>query len=795
VSADDLTVVVANRDVGTITVFAADYQGLQPELTPRAELSVGGEPWQVVIDGCGSRAYVIARSEQKVIAIDGLDSVPMVVGEVAVGSEPTGLVLSPNNTQLFVANWVDGTVSVVDTETLQVASTIDLNGPLAGTGLLGPTVGEANARPALAHPRSLAMTNDGDGDDSDETLLVTEFFAQRTAPEASDGSNVDSNWAAVLYRVEVATLAPEPILLRSKLDVGFAGAAGTGCFPNQLQSVTVHQNRAYVTSICASPKGPTNPKQMTHPALSVVDLATTLELDSSPIMLDGEMVSFYDTQLFADDASRRMPLLANDLAFTEEGVGLIPAGGVDAVFGAGFDQSGQLTQVGFGATRPFLDLSSDALPQAARGESPIGLATAHAHPFAYVANQFSRNLTVLAVAPGLEDIAGASAGDPKVYPSTLPATSEAEVAIMAGRRAFESGLGRFSLNGQGWGACASCHFEGLSDNVTWYFGRGPRQSTSLDGSYSSSDPSDQRIFNWTAVADEMADFEGVLRGLDGGVGAIVHTLSNPPVNSDRVDLTNIMLFPSFGAGGLNGSARLAMEQQSLLQTWAQIEQYVKEVRSPRAPSNLDPVKIQAGEELFVASGGCAGCHGGAKWTLSTLFYTPSSATNESLKTAAWNGAALIAAGFPEGLLPAPAGNQVMRSGSGLGDVMQCALRPVGTFGVSPSSVNAIEVRQDMLTTALGNETVGKGFNVPSLLGAQVGAPYFHAGNARTLEELLKATFATHRAALADAGFLSGANASEQRDALVHYLLSIDETTVPVPLPAAGASGGDFCALP
>ena len=64
-----------------------------------------------------------------------------------------------------------------------------------------------------------------------------------------------------------------------------------------------------------------------------------------------------------------------------------------------------------------------------------------------------------------------------------------------------------ALAGAGWGSCAACHIDGLTDNVTWYFARGPRQSTSLDGSFDSANGDDQRIFNWTAIFDEVADFD------------------------------------------------------------------------------------------------------------------------------------------------------------------------------------------------------------------------------------------------------------------------------------------------
>jgi hypothetical protein len=342
-----------------------------------------------------------------------------------------------------------------------------------------------------------------------------------------------------------------------------------------------------------------------------------------------------------------------------------------------------------------------------------------------------------------------------------------------------------------------CHFEGLSDNVTWYFARGPRQSTSLDGSFASNDPNDQRIFSWTAVFDEIEDFENVARGLDGAVGALVHTVSDPPVNGDRINLADAAAYPPAGAASLNGAAADAHDD-SMVKAWADIEAWVQAIRSPRAPVGLAAADVAAGKVLYedlTTGGKCQGCHGGAKWTISTRFYTPSGATNAALLAEAYDGAALVGAGFPAALLPAPAGAQFMRGPSPLSaanDQIQCVLRPVGTYAVSPAQVNVVELKQDMVSAAQGNAANGNGYNVPSLLGLSVGAPYFHAGNARTLEELLDDLFAAHRDALGTLGALS----ATEMDQLVAFLLSIDEGTTVIAAPATvGADGGDFCAAP
>jgi YVTN family beta-propeller protein len=782
VSENDDLVVAANRDSGTVSVFGFDAAG--PTLVKDAELTVGAEPWQVAIDPCGTRAFVVSRGDQKVVAIDALDTAPVVGGSVSVGSEPTALVLSPNGTRLYVTSWVDGTVAVIDTATMTVTDTIDLNDTLAATGLLGDSV--TTGRPALAHPRSIAMTNDGDGDDSDEIIVVNEFFAQRTAPELDDLSNVDTNWVGLVYRIDASTNAATTVGLRSLASAGFGTA---GCFPNQLQSVTVRGDQAYVTSICAAPAPPAAATGMTFPVLSVVDLSSGTELAASPTNLAKSMASLYDAAALApNSAGRRLPLVANDLAFDPtSGAAYVTANGVDAVFRAIVDDAtGAVTSVGAGASKPFVDLAPASFALAAQGQNPNGLAFAHGSTYAFVINDVSRSVSVLDLDPGVQKVAGG--GTPVVVESSAQPTVAADQAWLRGKRAFNTGLGRFSQDGQGWGACQSCHFEGLSDNVTWYLGRGPRQSTSLEGSYATGDPTDHRIFNWTAVNDEIYDFEGVLRSLDGGVGAMVHTIGDPPVNANRVDLA------AAGAAGLNGSAELAMDQLSLLLTWDDLAVFIQEIRSPKKPTNLDATKVAAGAALFSGAGSCQGCHGGAKWTISEDFYTPSTATTDALKLKAWDGATIVAAGFPAELLPATTGNQFMRFAAAGGDQIQCVLRNVGTFAVSPADVHVVEKNAGG-GVAQGNMDDGKGYNVPSILGMSVGAPYFHAGNARTLEELFDTTFAAHHEAVAASGFLTGGTATQDRDALIAYLLSIDESTAPLTVPALGAQGGVFCAAP
>ena len=103
----------------------------------------------------------------------------------------------------------------------------------------------------------------------------------------------------------------------------------------------------------------------------------------------------------------------------------------------------------------------------------------------------------------------------------------------------------------------------------------------------------------------------------------------------------------------------------------------------------------------------------------------------------------------------------------------------------------------MKTVAQGDgdpQGEGRGYNIPSLLGVSTGAPYLHAGNARTLEALFSSTFQQHFRALAPNLLTETDQSVVEKNiaALVEYLLSIDENAEwPAP-PYAGPAGGSLC---
>ncbi|MGA9671813.1 MAG: beta-propeller fold lactonase family protein [Terracidiphilus sp.] len=130
----------------TITVFGADV-GKTVEI-PLDELErYASQPFGVAIAPDKSRIYVTCGGSEIVAVIDVprmlsyIHSHPLpftqdlsasanyVVARIAVGLNPRGLTLTKDGSRLFVANRLDDTISVIDTRSNRVASTIKLDGP------------------------------------------------------------------------------------------------------------------------------------------------------------------------------------------------------------------------------------------------------------------------------------------------------------------------------------------------------------------------------------------------------------------------------------------------------------------------------------------------------------------------------------------------------------------------------------------------------------------------------------------------------------------------------------------
>jgi YVTN family beta-propeller protein len=760
ITEDDSRVVMVNPEAGTVSVFDTATNARL------AELAVGGEPSAVVIHPDGKRAYVAVRADATVVRIDDLDGTPRVSPPLAVGAEPTGLALSPTGATLYVAEWAEGRIAVIDTASFA----------------------EVGAITAPRNPRGVAVTNDGDDDDDDELIVVPEFFGEKAGVEATDGSRTGR---VRLYRA--SDLAPEPAITFAPIDSGFApstaaaGAPTVTTAPNQLWTAAVVGGKIYVPSISAAPAAPTNFQTNVHAVLYVGDLTTRAEDRGTngtmvlPRLIRDQLTAATTKQFLADIV---------DVDFVGTSVAYVLSRGSDTVQRVVLDPA-RGPQLGAPQAAQ-IELNTTPTGAAGPCHTPTGIVISHAGSRAFVNCWVSRSLGVIDLA------------QQALIANPVSAAVEAdERDAQLGRRFFFTGRGRWSNSG--WSGCGSCHPDGLSDNITWSFAAGPRQSTSMDGSYSHGPGAQkQRVFNWTGIFDEMHDFERNTRGVSGGKGAV--TRPDPAIVGAQCGNLAQEVQVAVSADGLGRSVKFDQDQAgTCTDDWDKVDAYAKTIRPPRALRKLDTGAVARGAALFgeptaaANNAGCVKCHGGAGWTASRRHFTPGGVEPSPLVAAGftpptlWPSATTAAGwnfhttqvntqpsssvfdGFEATTRAAP--NQVA-----------CVLRNVGTFGV-----DALETRLNAAGAVIRAQ--GRlGYNIPSLYGLAVGAPYLHHGGATDLTDLFDNPAWQAHATAGNPVWLSAGSAAEiagRKSDLAAFLLSIDAATAEQALPA----GFDGCPAP
>jgi hypothetical protein len=483
---DGALVLMVNPEDDSVSVFSTT-DNLRTGKVP-----TGDEPSNVVVAANGT-AYVANRADATVVKLDRLgEPVPSIIGTAAVGSEPIGLALSPSGATLFVAEFAESRVAVIDTATMTVTGAI-----------AGPR-----------NPRALLVTNDRDEEDADETLIVAEFFGVPDGPEGSDTSR-----DGVIRRYHLADLSPAGAIELDAVDSlfpkgGVAGGETVFASPNQLTAMATANGRLFITSVAASAAGPTRFDNNVFPVVYVANLETGLEefAGDGTTNLARKIVDKIPAP--TAERPRFIPGDLSDLDFvpdTEVAYAVGRAGDVmqRIIYG------GERVEIG-SSQNVQIDLAGDD----ARGkcQGPTGVVVLDTTR-AFVNCWVSRRLGVV----NLEEQALLTTVEASAAPTGVEATSAAR-----GRRFYYTGRGRWSnaggngaKGGEGWSSCGSCHPDGLTDNITWSFGSGPRQTTSQDGSFSHGPgPQKRRIFNWTAINEEHHDFERNTRDVSGGLGAI-----------------------------------------------------------------------------------------------------------------------------------------------------------------------------------------------------------------------------------------------------------------------------------
>ena len=89
-------------------------------------------PYGITVLSNGSRTYVAAERDDTMYVLDTADSAnPRPIARISTGAHPTAVILSPDETALYVANSLSDTISVIDTASNRVLDTILLRPDMA----------------------------------------------------------------------------------------------------------------------------------------------------------------------------------------------------------------------------------------------------------------------------------------------------------------------------------------------------------------------------------------------------------------------------------------------------------------------------------------------------------------------------------------------------------------------------------------------------------------------------------------------------------------------------------------
>lgn len=662
ITPDDEDVWVANPDRNSVTRIDVKHDRNRK----RDEVKVGVEPHGIAISPDGERVYVANSVSGTVSVIRTGSDHPKVSKTIRVGTEPYALALTPNGDKLYVANARSNDISVIDTDRLKVVHTLTTED---GVGL---------------EPRALAVTSDGDGSDKDEKLYVTSFLGVDKPGKTIGADDYKEAHVSVfstrrdrfLHTVVLNPLANVGFNSNGNTLAGIAPGANfdqpTGAFPNQLNSIVIKGDHAYLPNTAASPNGPVRFNVNVQSFLSVIDLATDTEGATINMNKGINLEAASPTRVFL-----AVPWAA---AFAHgSNTGYVVASASNLIVKVDLDANGAPT-----IHAPATAGDPGAVVRVFVGQNPTGIVINSKDTRAYVTNEVSHDVSVVDLSSHQVMATVAS--------SDLPAPGSDAARLLIGKAVFNSSTGvslpslgvniGARLSNGGWSGCVSCHPFGLTDGVVWMFATGPRRTLQLNGTFNPHDPNDMKMLNHSAIRDEVQDFELNSRAVQGGLGLITLADGTTPD-------PNVANFTPPSAGRSEPLDDMAL--------WV-----ARGVRTPLSPfaqarehgddDDHDDRLVERGRKLF-ASARCASCHGGPGWSVGRRNFTP------------------------------PPDPSILKGPQVIG-----ALRSVGTF--DPAAAN--EVRDVLSPAALGAD----GFVPPSLLGAHAFPPYLHNGSAPTVLAVL-----------------------------------------------------------
>jgi YVTN family beta-propeller protein len=770
---------VVNPDDDLVSVIRTDTNTLVKKI------NVGDEPQSVAVDPNNTFAYVANAADNTVTVIPITDPNPgnFIIGTpstLTTGAEPWNIVISPDGSRVFVANSGQDTITVINANTRGIIASVNIDNTPCNDHT-GDNLGD----PAYHfQPRGLAVTQLSD------RLYVTRFlsFVKQGGVQATDTGKEGvvcefTITGGALTNPTKITLGPQITGFKAVIN---GTPTDTSAYPNQIQSIVINNGHAYVPNIAASPSPPLKFNVDTQAFVNVIDNAAT----GAPT--DASATKFKNLHLGARLNNPKV-FFANPwaIAFTNQngaGNAYVVSAGSDVLVKLAVDATGKLNFTGFTDTvskTTFIDLNDPNNPATSgvnAGKNPLGIVINDVGTTAYVMNYVSRNVSVVNLT---------NDSVTKVIKTTdLPPAGTLDEIIHVGKEMFFSSRGNFNrpsgttvstsnrLSSDGWQNCASCHFSGLTDGNIWSFNSGPRKSVPLNGTWNPHNPDDQRFLNYSAIFDEVQDFEanirnvsgpgnksagpppvldenhGLLIGDDGDINkapGVVNNFAKP--NAGRPQLTVTLPGSSVAVPALDALrewVRFGVRTPNGALTTAELTAG----GNPDTTGGLNAATVAQGRALFFQAG-CQTCHGGGKWSNSNVDFIPPPPAARIAQEAPATSTTIVSISYI---------NDALRDIQSFGLGVAGGTNPIGNNigGIEKSTDN-----RDALGKDHNGDGKGNGFNPSSLLGIWSLQPYYHNGACETLACVLSDSH--HRISS-----LSGA----QQAQVVEFLKSLDADTDP-----------------
>jgi YVTN family beta-propeller protein len=805
-SADQQFLWVVNPRDDSVSVIRTDNN------TVIATIGTGDEPRSVALDPNNTFAYVADAAGGSVTIIritkaSFSDFTAEIDRTIVTGSEPWDIVISPDGKRVFVANSAQDTITVINAQTRTIIGRIDLRNSLCNDP----------DRTRRFQPRGMGVTL------ANSQLYVTRFLSYTRASGGRQG--VDEGKEGAVCRIAIDTSAtsisgytPAQLITFAPRATGFnVDRTGDGvpdsttAFPNQMQSFVLRGNKGFMPNIAASPTSPLVFNTSTQAFVTIMNNVGV------GVPGDGGRLNLHLGARNPEPGKKKL-FFANPwaIAFTTQvgsGNAYVVSAGSDLLVKLKISAADNLSFTVDADTTRYIDLNDPANPAtsgANAGKNPVGIVISANGTRAYVANNVSGNVSVVNTAT--------DSVIKVVQTGILPPSGSLTEIVNVGAEMFFSSRGNFNrpsgttvstserLSSEGWQNCASCHFNGWTDGVVWQFGAGPRKSVSLAGTFNPRNRAQQKVLNYSAIFDEVEDFEANIRNVSGPgpLAAAIACANGLP--SSTLDPNHGLLIGDNGSvntppcvlnqfvkANANRSemtvnpvgATAAVEGLTALREWVR-----RGVRVPNAP--LDSSKISGGPSASDITAGralfqqqCAVCHKGGQWIKSVKNFTSPPANSKiacevDLGAGAPAGSACSTApliGNPIGLqylnefledvgsfnLGVPGGGNLI--GANIGAAEKAAATLVAGVAQAP---------RDALGRDYNGDGRGVGYNVQSLLGAQLTPPFMHNGACESIACVVGDV--KHRTG--NGRFADLLNTTTKRRQVRLFVESIDDSTSP-----------------